>query len=426
MQGRLNSFQKSMLQWNELHPYNAVHVVRVPVALEFDRLKEIIAAILEAQGLTGLMLNKSAGTFQYHEGPSSLEIKLLAVDASVSHEIEHQLNTPFVITERFSPFRFFAIPQRDSFSLGLVYFHVMADAECILMLLKDLVYAYLNKAGPKTNDRLDRYPNEHYRLWLGPALLARKLASLPFSLRKMRHTSRPSYRDPANLTNEFTLFTLAPPALSEMVQTAKSFGVTLNDLFLALLMKGISSLAPERSQGRRKEIAVGCIVNIRRDLGLSGGKSFGLFLGSFVIHHPVPMDIKLPDLARDVACQTLRMKRGRSYLGAGLELALGRFMISLFSESRRKKLYQKHYPLWGGLSNMDLNPLWPQNEDSRPIDYLRAVSTGPVTPLVLSISSIGRVANIGVTYRSTVFSGEDIERVKSYFIVPHQELAGVR
>jgi hypothetical protein len=101
-----------------------------------------------------------------------------------------------------------------------------------------------------------------------------------------------------------------------------------------------------------------------------------------------------------------------------LELTFGRLMMALFSEQRRKKLYQKHYPLWGGLTNMNLNALWPQPEGSRPVDYFRAVSTGPVTPLVASITTIGPVANIGLTYRSTVFGAPDIERIKASFLDP--------
>ncbi len=148
---------------------------------------------------------------------------------------------------------------------------------------------------------------------------------------------------------------------------------------------------------------------------MDGRRIFGLFLGSFVVHHAVPAGSKLEDLARDVGRQTRRIKTHRLYLGAAVELAFGRLMASLFSEVRRKKLFQKHYPLWGGLSNMDLNPLWPQPAEDRPVDYFRAVSTGPVTPLVMSITTIGRVANVGLTYRSTVFSAPEIERIKSCF-----------
>jgi hypothetical protein len=50
------------------------------------------------------------------------------------------------------------------------------------------------------------------------------------------------------------------------------------------------------------------------------------------------------------------------------------------------------------------------------VDWFRAVSTGPVTPLVLSVTTVGDVVNLGVTCRSTVFSGLDIERIKCDFL----------
>src|SRR4051794_30901397 len=111
MRGRLNVFQKSMLQWNELHPYNAVHVVRIPSVLEPLRLRNLIATVLEAKGLTGLGLNLAAGTYEYRGGPADIQLKVLPASAGVSsgyvQEIELQLNTHFILADRFSPFRFF-------------------------------------------------------------------------------------------------------------------------------------------------------------------------------------------------------------------------------------------------------------------------------------------------------------------------------
>jgi hypothetical protein len=184
-------------------------------------------------------------------------------------------------------------------------------------------------------------------------------------------------------------------------------------------MQAVSPLAPGRAGARRRRnLSLGCIVNTRRDLGVDGRRTFGLFLGSFVVHHEVPARIELADLARDIGRQTLAIKQRRLYLGSALELTFGRLMMALFSERRRRKLYQKHYPLWGGLTNMNLNTLWPQSDEVRPVDYFRAVSTGPVTPLVASITTIGPVANIGLTYRTTVFGAPDIERIKASFLGP--------
>jgi hypothetical protein len=418
-----------MLQWNELHPYNAVHVVRLPEALALERLKNAITTTLEGKGLTGLALDRNAGMYEYCGGPSSAEFKVNSTGAPSSpgfaEEIERQLNTPFAQKECFTPFRFIVVAEKDSFSLALVYFHPVADAESIVLLLKNMVDAYWGTGNPGRVNAVERYPARRDNLLRNyPGVLARKLASLPASTRSMRSTCRPQYRDSENLDNKFTFFSLSSQTLSVMIQAAKSLNVTLNDWFLAVLMKAVSPPALDRAgTGRRRNLSLGCIVNTRKDLAVDGKSTFGLFLGSFVVHHEVPAGIGLADLARDIGRQTFAIKQRRLYLGSALELTFGRLMMGLFSEQRRKKLYQKHYPLWGGLTNMNLNALWPQPEGSRPVDYFRAVSTGPVTPLVASITTIGPVANIGLTYRPTVFGEPDIERIKAFLLDPLGPLA---
>jgi hypothetical protein len=440
MQGRLNTFQLSMLQWNALHPYNAVHVVRVPGVLEFGRLQSAITGTLERAGLTGLRMDGQAGTYEYCGGPASVEIKRAApgpgdrsplpgigaaLPPGFADELERQLNTPFAHTGTLTPFRFFVAADDQSFSLGLVYCHPVADAESIVWLLRDIVDAYRGRGNTASASAVERYPAcRDSLLWQNPGVLVRKLASLPAAAGRMRRTCRPHYRDAGDFTNKFTFVSLGPEALSGMLQAAKSLHVTLNDLFLALLMKAVAQVAPDRAQaGRRRDLSLGCIVNTRRDLGLEGGRVFGLFLGSFVVHHEAPAGIGLAELARDIARQTRAIKEKRLYLGAALELTCGRLLVSLFSEQRRKKLYQKHYPLWGGLTNMNLNALWPQPQQAQPVDYFRAVCTGPVTPLVVSLTTIGEVVNLGLTYRPTVFAPPDVERIEAGFRDPIGPLA---
>ena len=57
MKGRLNIFQATMLRWRELHPYNAVHAMRIDAPLDAVRLSTLIEATLKAQGLTGFVLD---------------------------------------------------------------------------------------------------------------------------------------------------------------------------------------------------------------------------------------------------------------------------------------------------------------------------------------------------------------------------------
>jgi hypothetical protein len=118
----------------------------------------------------------------------------------------------------------------------------------------------------------------------------------------------------------------------------------------------------------------------------------------------------------EVHGQTRRIKESRRFMGTPVDLACARLLLSFLTPERRAKFHPKYYPLWGGVTNMNLNTVWPQPGEAKPVDYLRAVSTGPVTPLVLSITTVREVVNIGLSFRLTVFSPADIERVKSEFL----------
>ena len=94
--------------------------------------------------------------------------------------MERQLNTLFAQKERFTPFRFIVVAVKDSFSLGLVYFHPVADAESVVFLLKDMVETYRGTGNPGRVNPVERYPARRDNLLRHhPGVLARKLASLP-------------------------------------------------------------------------------------------------------------------------------------------------------------------------------------------------------------------------------------------------------
>jgi NRPS condensation-like uncharacterized protein len=428
MRGRLNSFQKTMLQWNHLHAYNAVHVVRVADELDRSRLTGVINDLLAQHGLTHLTLDLQRKTFGYGGGAGELAVQIVAGSGhsqeDLMAEMERQLNTGFDLSGSFNPFRFFAVPEAGNFLLGLVYFHAVADAEAVVLLLKELVTAYVGRGRRGGAGSLELYPRRYDNLLrLQPRVIGRRLLGLPAQARMMRSTMRVPASDPGNLQNGLRLFTLGRDALHRLVVTAKTWEVTVNDVLLALLLKALAPLAGNRAAaGRRKNLSLGCIVNLRKDLGVDSLRTFGLFLGSFMVTHVVPERISLQQLACDLRDQTLAIKRHRLYLATPWELGIARLMLSFFSPEQRKKFYQKNYPLWGGITNMNLNSLWPAAEAAPAPDYFRAVSTGPVTPLVLSVTTVGDHANIGLTYRTTVYSELAVEQIKISLL---QTLAGL-
>ncbi len=419
LKGKLNTFQQTMLQWDELHPYNAVHVVRLLEKLDPTRLRAAIEGTLQHHGLTNLTLQGKRARYAYAGGRVECQIEDTALasgePASLRNEIERQLNRRFDSNAQFNPFRFFVAPSPGSFWLGVTYFHPVADAESLVHLMKTIVEAY--KIGDVFREKkIDLYPEAKVGWLRHPGAIARKILRVPKLVRNLRSSCRPAYRNAQDLTNGFEYFSIEPPALPMLTSRAKSWEVTLNDLFLGLLIQALSPLASRRVQGaKRRNLSIGCIVNTRRDHGLEGDRVFGVFLGSFILTQRIAGETNLRDLIAAIRQKTRAVKRGKLYLG-GLELIAGRWLLPLFSTQRRKKLYQKHYPLWGGITNMNLNSLWPAEGNHPRLDYFRAVSTGPVTPFVLSVTTVNQAVHIGVTYRKTVFDPTDIEQIKSLFL----------
>jgi hypothetical protein len=60
MQGRMNSMQKSMLQWNELYPYSAVHIVQLGGKLDAARMQGSINDTVTKHGLNRLRLDSKS------------------------------------------------------------------------------------------------------------------------------------------------------------------------------------------------------------------------------------------------------------------------------------------------------------------------------------------------------------------------------
>jgi NRPS condensation-like uncharacterized protein len=422
MRGRLNSFQKTMLQWNDMHPYSAVHVVQIPGPLEEARLQHAIQCTLQTLGLTNLNLDREKFRYRFEGGTTQPEIKILPDNRdplpALLAETEKQLNVAFDQTSPFNPFRFFVTRTSSSFFLGLTYFHAAADAESIVLLLKDLSNAYLGKIAPEQSTPLDLYPDgASHLLRRHTRVVVERLRALPSQVRAIRQSHRPRYRDPKEMSNGFTFFSIGKEGFEVLAAARKSWGITINDLLLALLMQSLSPLASGRAKERkRRKISIGCIVNLRRDLQIDNRGIFGLFLGSFTVTHEVPDGIRLSDLAKEIGHQTLAIKGKKLYLGTSLELGFARFMLRFFSREQQKKFYLKNYPLWGGITNMNLNSLLGRLGDDAPMNYFRGVSTGPATPLVLSVTTVRDLLNIGLSYRSTVFSKEAIEDLKCRFI----------
>jgi hypothetical protein len=420
MKGKLSIPQRTLLLWDRIHPYNAVHIVKIPCPPEPERLKEIVNRCLEAKGLTGLVLDRDSCRYEFRGGPSRLEIEVInkpgESSSALKREVQKQLNLRFLCGLRGEPFRFFAVTDDHFFYFGVVYFHLISGGDSIIYLMKDIVRVYIDGNASEPCRPLIFYQKDSLlRRLLYPGNLYRWIRALPGHIAKMRRSFRPKYGDARDHRTGFTFFSIPSSQMTALIQRAKRWDVTVNDMFLAILLVSLAPFADGRSsEPRRRRLSLGSVVNIRKELSYNDPQRFGFFLGTFVVSHDVPEGIKLEDLVKDLKKQTARIKEDKFYLGSVMDQWLAILMIRLLYRNRGDSFYSKNYPLLGGISNINLDSIWAQPEETE-IEYLRTVSTGPATPLVFSLTTAAGRLHVGVSYRETVFSERDVEIIITDF-----------
>ena len=414
-----NFFQRMMLRWRELHPYNPVHVVRVPVALDAERLRAGIAQRLEALGLTGLTLDRTHWRYCYRGGPAAVSLSVLAggdpTSALLSRTIEREFNRPFVQAAQEQPWRFIAIDEGTAFQLVLVYDHYVASGDSVARLLTHLACAL---AAPHTVNVPPLRPvpagrAAGYRdmLLRHPGWVLRSLLGVPRMVADARQAWRVPFSRVEDGSNAYLGVQVDAARTAALRAAAKAWGVTFNDLLLACLLLALSPLAAKRRAApRRNRLAVASILNMRRDLRPDARDALSPFLAAFRVSHTVPDGIGLQQLAQAVQRQSARVKRHHLYLQSLLALGVSALLWPWLTPLQRMDFYPKHFAVWAGITSLDLNQIWAQGEgaDTTGLDYFRAVPTGPLCPLVLAVSSVHDHLHLGFSFRTSAFSREAV------------------
>lgn len=414
MQGRLNLFQCAMLRWRELYPYCASHVISIAMPLDEAHLRETIASVLNECGLTGLVLNAKRRRFAYRGGAAS--VSLLVVDGAdapfdvAATLIERTLNERFPDEGAYDPFRFFAIRAGREFLLGVTYDHFVAGGDSIVVLVTDLADRYFARSGDPPPSCLVRYPPTYSRLFARHAgAFIRGFASLRGLLAGWRSAIRPHFNDASDGYNGFVHAFIDPARYARLRTAAKRYGVTNNDLLLALVLRGVMPIAACRHHwGKRNQVALASIVNVRADYQPPATEVFGQFLSSFRIVQPFSEGRSLAEIAVDISRQTGRAKREKLYLVTLVAMAGAALLWPFANVARRHRLYLKYHPVFAGLTPLNVDAL---RRHPAKGDYLRAASTGPMSPLVVAATVSNAALRLGVTFRTTALSRDEAQGV---------------
>jgi hypothetical protein len=414
--GRLNLFQLTMLDWREHHPYNAVHAARIAQPLDTAALAGAIDAELNRAGLTGLVLDRARGRYAWRGGASDVALETIEPgadwQASLAQAFERHLNAPFVRDGAIDPFRFFVMQVDNAFFLGLAYDHFIAGGDSIVVLLNAIADRYAGK--PLTATRMRRYPRTHAHLFLRhPLHFARGLTRLPGLARSCRRTLRPRYRSIEDAHNGFLFFSIDAARYAALRDAAKGWRVTLNDALMALLLLAQDAAMPGRDMNaRRHELAVASIINLRRAHHEDSRTTFGQFLSSFRVSHPVPPGTRLDELAGDVHRATARIKHEKLFLTTLFAMAVDRAIGRWQTAAQRIAVYAKNYPVGAGVSSLNVDALWQGSDKETPL-YIRGVPTGPLSPIVAAVSTSGTGMCIGISYRTTAVTSADAAALRN-------------
>lgn len=414
MKGRLNVFQQLAVAWNRSSPYNAVHVVRCVGAVDENRLR---AAISESVHFYGIGLYRLYGTknFSYETTKASPEITFSdaadTFDTRLQQEMESGLNYKFNTDTAFAPLRFFCIRAKDSFCLGIIYHHVIADADSIIRLAKFILARY-NRQSAEISSGINLYPsndrprNFSFNFWKPFYFFVSDIRDMMRTTRVMPQLDVPDH-------NGLLMKSLSVSETQDVLNRAKEWRIKLNDLFLAALWRASAPFFGHAAARKRNRLAVASIMNIRQDL-YKTEKDFGLFLSSFKVSHSLATQPSLEEICKSIHAQTQRAKNEKIYLRNLKEMRIGLFFWGLYDSRGQKRFFAKYYPLAGGITNIHLKNAW--TGDVEPENYWRAVSTSPATPLVISVTMVGHRLNLSLSYSNPVYSAEQARAILNSFI----------
>jgi hypothetical protein len=397
----LNMFQRLVRSWEAVHPYNAAQAMKLSGRADPRAVNDAWHASLAALGLGRVRAEGQAFGYEILNGDADrYPVRSLAGGTCLAVHLSDALNTPFD-DPREPPFRPFLLHGDGTFHLGVVYQHWVADSASIRMLLRewcarlyDPKLSLPRPARPTSAGYWDLYGSR------GQVEVDRGVLNLFRNYIRFRTVQKVCMTGVGDYPMRVVLREL-PVGLAESLRsTARRRGIKVGDILLATLAQASHRHVPLQLRPSRRDLAIGNIVDLRSYAGRDMSETFGLFLG---FNHVVCSRNSLndfPRLIRSVSLQTGAQRR------EGMAQSSLAWMIAALVAQRFVKpkdlyrFYRKEIPLAGGLSNVNLTGSWAQRLQPSPLlDYLRISPTGPMVPLVLSVTTLGSCMSLALTYR---------------------------
>jgi len=431
--GRLNAFQRLMLQWSELHPYNAAHIYRIAKPFSPNDLVDSIRETFQATG-TGWVEIEGRGASFRHEADTEPEVAILdgreAPDVLLAEHITRELNRPFE-RPRCKPWRFSVVESApDAHYLVATYDHWVADSTAARLLVRQVLDRYCRWNRPENRQPLDLYPGTYREVFSHRLGGARLVSAGYHSMRQWlrnRSVAQVPYASVGQMAIQFELHRTSPGTAARLRHFARSLGATVHDVILAALGRSMAAHLPQRALRRQQAMALGTIVNTRGQAQADLDGAMGAYLGYYLVRLAADRDLSLAEAVRRIAAATGPIKARQSYLDSLLNMKLASAVWPFLSLRRKRHFMRTVMPLTAGVSNGGVRDPGMSGLGSQCIaEYMRGASTGPILPLVLTPTTWNDQMNIGASYRIAGFSRRKIDGVMSMFMEQIERPDGVR
>jgi hypothetical protein len=422
---KLNAFQRIMRLWDAVHPYNAAQAFRVVGAPDVNRINEAWRATLSAMGIGRAIVrgNEYCHT-ALDNGDSRGSLNIATPGTTLDALLTAEMN--FVIDPNdCCPFRPFLVNDNGTYVLGAIYHHWVADSASIRWLLHEWFRRIRN---PESNGTHRAHiPAEGCWRLFGPHCEKWHLDHAILDLLRYRTRfcrARQCDRPMGDCTSDVSVHYLDGELVPVIAARAKEHGVTVNDVLLATISQVVDRLGANPATRDRDELAVGTVVDLRAMSGRKMNGSFGLFLG-FTTTMLRPTDLNsFPRLLRTVARQNAWHKRTRAPQASVLRMGIGLAEAKLVTPRRWAELYRRRMPIATAISNVNMNRDWAgPYHPSEILDYYRATPTGPMIPLIVTPTTLGKKLNFLITRQTSLIDDQRNQQIAGAIISRLTELA---
>ncbi|MBL8877832.1 MAG: hypothetical protein JNG88_01830 [Phycisphaerales bacterium] len=407
----LDAFQRAMLSWEKLHPYNAVHAAKLSEQFDAAALGRAIRATAESIGIGDLHIAPNRRESAYSAAGHARIVQL--VDSADEDEALRQiaaaeLNTPFAPGAQF-PFRWFAWNQIDGRGHWIVmsYRHVAADGLAAEAFLRSVLERYRPGSLRPQNTSVQRIAPAQPRVLnvIRRAEMRRCFSAAMRLHRRLRSSHKmPDERGRGDAVGLQSL-ALSNESTNLLLAACRSFGIGLNDALLAALACAIAQATPDRhTSRRRRRIALATMLSTRPPH--QQRIAFGMWLADAVVVVDRP-DASFDDVLKQIIAELKPWKADRMGAAAvaAMRFELVRFVWPLFGLRHNRRSYRKVFPICGGVSTMRVL----SDSDSRSSEilrYFRAVPCGPAAPLALAATRHDAGIELALTHRLSSQSEE--------------------